>query len=94
MTTEGRPDDADLHPTTLEYYPGDEEIRREIVEYMRHYEPRDLRQMRRDNELDEYCATMATNVKRDADWRIRAGEIPTHAYRLAIRVLIYGMDED
>jgi hypothetical protein len=94
MTTEDRSDDANLHPTTLEYYPGDGEIRREIIEYMRHYEARDLRQMRRDNELDDYCASMATNVKRDADWRIRAGEIPTHAYRLAVRVLIYGMDED
>ena len=47
MTTEDRSDDANLHPTTLEYYPGDAEIRREIVEYMRHYERKDLRQMRR-----------------------------------------------
>ena len=94
MTTDSRAGDDNLHPTTLEYYPGDAEIRREVVEYMRHHEVRDLRQMRRDNELDEYCATMASSVKRDADWRIRAGEIPTHAYRLAIRVLIYGMDED
>ena len=50
--------------------------------------------MTSDGLLDQYVETQIAAIQKYAQRLIGDGEIPTHAWRRAERIFIYGKDED
>ena len=74
--------------------PGDNTLRKRIVEHEKRTSPRELRRMTEDGTLEEYLATRIRATRRYARDLIGSNEIPAHAWRRAQRVYIYEKDED
>ena len=74
--------------------PGDNTLRKRIIEHEKRTSPRELRRMTEDGTLEEYLATKIRATRRYARDLIGNNEIPTHAWRRAERVYIYEKDED
>ena len=74
--------------------PGDTYLKAQAVKYERENHPRDYRQIRAEGELDEYARLKAKATHSYAQTLIRQGEMPSHAWRRAIRVHIFEREED
>ena len=74
--------------------PGDNTLRKRIIEHEKRTSPRELRRMTEDGTLEEYLATKIKATRRYARDLIGNNEIPSHAWRRAERVYIYEKDED
>ena len=74
--------------------PGDNTLRKRIIEHEKRTSPRELRRMTEDGTLEEYLVTKIRATRRYARDLIGSNEIPSHAWRRAERVYIYEKDED
>ena len=74
--------------------PGDNTLKKRILEHEKATNPLELRRMTEDGTLEEYLATTIRATRRYARDLISNNEIPTHAWRRAIRVFVYEKDED
>ena len=74
--------------------PGDNTLRKRIIEHEKRTNAKELRTMTEDGTLEEYLATKIRATRRYARDLIGSNEIPTHAWRRAERVYIYEKDED
>ena len=81
-------------PEHERYDPGDEHLKAQAVKYERENNPRDYRQMKADGELDEYARLKAKATRSFAETLISQGELPSHAWRRAMRVHIFEREED
>ena len=74
--------------------PGDKHLKAQVVKYERENHPKDYRQMRADGEMDVYADLKARATRSFAQTLISQGELPSHAWRRAMRVHIFERDED
>ena len=74
--------------------PGDETLKAEAIKYEKENNPTDYRQMLADGELDEYASLKAKATRSNAESLIAQGELPSHAWRRAMRVHIFEREED
>ena len=74
--------------------PGDETLKAEAIRHERENNPKDYRQMQENGELDEYAELKAKATREYATTLITQGELPSHAWRRAMRVHIYEREED
>ena len=74
--------------------PGDNTLRKRIIEHEKRTNAKELQTMTEDGTLEEYLATKIRATRRYARDLIGNNEIPTHAWRRAQRVYIYEKDED
>ena len=81
-------------PEHERYDPGDETLKAQAIKYERENCPADYRQMRDDGELDEYARLKAKATRSYAQTLIIQGELPSHAWRRAMRVHIFEREED
>ena len=81
-------------PEHERYDPGDETLKVQAIKFERQAHPKDYRQMRVAGELDEYARLKAKATRSYAQTLIRQGEMPSHAWRRAIRVHIFEREED
>ena len=74
--------------------PGDTYLKAQVVKYERENHGKDYRQMKADGELDGYASLKARATRSFAQTLISQGELPSHAWRRAMRVHIFERDED
>ena len=74
--------------------PGDSRLRQQIITYERHASPREFRRMRQEGELDEYVAIKIRATRSHAQFLISQGELPSEAWRKAIRQYILEQELD
>ena len=81
-------------PEDERYDPGDKTLKAEAIKFERENNPKDYRQMRASGELDEYASLKAKATRSYAQGLIAQGELPSHAWRRAMRVHIFEREED
>ena len=81
-------------PREWKGYPGNKTLRARIIAHQKRTNAKELRQMTHDGRLDQYVETQIAAIQKRAQRLIGDGEIPTHAWRRAERIFIYGKDED
>ena len=81
-------------PENERHDPGDETLKAEAIKYEKENNPTDYRQMQADGELDEYASLKAKATRSNAESLIAQGELPSHAWRRAMRVHIFEREED
>ena len=81
-------------PEDERYDPGDKTLKAEAIKFERENNPQDYRQMRASGELDEYASLKAKATRSYAERLIAQGELPSHAWRRAMRVHIFEREED
>ena len=81
-------------PENERYDPGDNHLKAVAIKYERENSPKDYRQMRADGELDEYASLKAKATRSYAETLITQGEMPSHAWRRAMRGHIFEREED
>ena len=82
--------------TSMEWkgYPGNKTLRARIIAHEKRTNAKELEQLTSDGLLDQYVETQIAAIQKYAQRLIGEGEIPTHAWRRAERIFIYGKDED
>ena len=81
-------------PEDERYAMSDAQLREEAIKFERENDPKSYRQMRDDGELGAYADRKARATREYAEWLISRNEIPSHAWRRAVRVHIFERDED
>lgn len=80
----------------MEYrgYPGDKTIRQWHVDAMRERDKGWVRRMSKDGTLASYLDSVVTSVRQHGLILIAAGYMPEDAWRQAVRVYVYDIEED
>ena len=81
-------------PEAEQYAMSDSALREEAIKFERQNDPKEYRRMRSEGTLDEYAGLKARATRDYAETLISQGELPSHAWRRAMRVHIFEREED